>query len=1040
MDASFSNLKGTTVFVQNPNLRRAFQASLARAVRECAVPILSRVSEAVLTTTDALIRKDFATEGDAAKFRKSYQTLAQQLAHSMVICSGRKILSETVEATMLQLLGPQVNPNELPLAELSLAIQGNVDLCVDIVENLAASNIGELIEERMRLQVVARERHPPGQPFVDPAASEYALLLPFPLGLQREGVRDTQLQIYTNFGSNLAAISAEQLAALPQGLQPQTKQAPNMQSQPTRQQPQAPPNAQPQAQQPTLIGVNQTMPGLQPQMGRATDATEFASQEPPSRQLGPGVSKGEDNVGLDHLFTVVTQMCEKAIQMLDECQETTLSELSPESPILQALTQATAICQRNAIKYPELLLKVAQFAVNCLFTQVHSSPLSNEIYVVLLDKLCEYSPSTAKDVTWWMVHSVDQRKFNWPAIFALINVQLVAPLKLDGLIGKLIAESESPVLVKFASSLLLNVFGSSGSKPMALRSEFACSLEALAKYNPKDESEEAKQAVQLRNNLFELLQKHNVPALPLSGESSTDSYVHMGYIFVEWTKLLGHSELSSELQNKFIDRLFHNDILSDPLQFSVFFRAATQVSTTAFVAEHEIRTRTQRETFLSADCLAKLIVAIILRFSRDRSMEAGDYLRNIMGVVTLVLISEHDLNQNVWNECAYFRLFSSIFCEWCNASTLDSKATELLDGVFFTTMADIINSLQPLLYPEFTFAWISLVSHRMFLPKLLTLPEQEGYSSALRLLSSLLKFQKTYQNEKHDVLNVTQKAIYRIFLAIAHDFPEFLCECHYQLVTAAPGNYTQLKNIILAAKPKFAPQEINPYINTLDYDSLPNCYDNVSVHSLPVEDLLKCGLKKPVDNFLRIPAPALMRAIYSAIKLNYPKETAQYGFETLNFNVKLINALVVHVGLAVAGDKLPNQAPGFNPKSAHAALLVDLLNYGNTEFRYHMISAMADQLRYPSIVTQWFISVAMHMFSTEQSWSSPEIYSELQEIWLRVILERVIFSKPHPWGLTVLLVALIRNDEVDIFSLPFVKNADSSLKMIFETLGRNVRA
>ncbi|KAM9917066.1 hypothetical protein OXX59_009588, partial [Metschnikowia pulcherrima] len=153
LDASFSTLVGTTIFTQNPNLRRAFQASLARAVRECAVPILSRVSEAVLSTTEALVRKDFATEADAGKFRKSYQIMAQQLAHSMVVCSGRKILSETVEATMLQLLGNQINANELPLLELSSAIQSNVHLCVEIVENLAASNISELIEERMRSQV-----------------------------------------------------------------------------------------------------------------------------------------------------------------------------------------------------------------------------------------------------------------------------------------------------------------------------------------------------------------------------------------------------------------------------------------------------------------------------------------------------------------------------------------------------------------------------------------------------------------------------------------------------------------------------------------------------------------------------------------------------------------------------------------------------------------------------------------------------------------------------------------------------------------------
>ena len=83
--------------------------------------------------------------------------------------------------------------------------------------------------------------------------------------------------------------------------------------------------------------------------------------------------------------------------------------------------------------------------------------MSNEIYVVILDKLCEYSPSTAKDVIWWLVHSSDQRKFNMPVMLSLLKVQLIQPIKLDLSIGKLIKETNNPVVVKFAASLLTNI-------------------------------------------------------------------------------------------------------------------------------------------------------------------------------------------------------------------------------------------------------------------------------------------------------------------------------------------------------------------------------------------------------------------------------------------------------------------------------------------------------------------------------------------------------------------------------------------------------
>lgn len=47
VDTSFSTLVGNTIFTQHANLRRALQASLTRAVRECAMPILNRCRSSI---------------------------------------------------------------------------------------------------------------------------------------------------------------------------------------------------------------------------------------------------------------------------------------------------------------------------------------------------------------------------------------------------------------------------------------------------------------------------------------------------------------------------------------------------------------------------------------------------------------------------------------------------------------------------------------------------------------------------------------------------------------------------------------------------------------------------------------------------------------------------------------------------------------------------------------------------------------------------------------------------------------------------------
>lgn len=1022
LDASFSNLSGNTVFTQNPNLRRALQASLARAVRECAVPILSRVSEAVLTTTEALVKKDFATEGDVLKFKKAYLILAQQLTHSMVVCTGRKILIETIEATMLQLLSNQVNPNELPLNELNIAIQSNVDLCVEIVEKLAASNIGELIEERMKPQVHAREINPPGELFCSDSASDYARHLPPPLGLQQDGLRDSQLNIYYSFGSNTVGRPEPQNThrqtpqlSVPQAqLQPQVVQAPGSQQDPL--------NAA--------------------SLSQATFHEESSGRGSVPSQITPqqasAVMQPDDLATVDQLCAMITQMCEKVIQMLSSVKENNLSELSADHPILQTVSQALNLCQSNALKHPDLLLKVAQYAVNCLFTQTHENPMSSEIFVVILDRLCEYSPSTAKDVTWWMVHSVDQRKFNMPVIFSLMKVQLVSPTKLDGPIGKLIQESQSAVLVNFAATLLLKVFSADEPRPIALRSDFAVTLAALSQYTGEEGSAESTQAIAARDELFDLLKKSALPSLPSLANKPPSMYVQSGYLFAEWTKLLSHGDETIPLQKNFIDALFHNGFLTEPSKVEVFFKAATEVSTGAFGAEHEIRSRTQREVYLAVDCLATLIIKVVLRFPKSNAEDAIDWLKTVIGVTSLVLIEEHELAKANWNERAYFRIFSTMMSSYANAAIRDVNATSHLDEKFYCLLSEVFNSIQPIVYPGFTFAWIPLITHRMFLPKLIELPEKAGYTPAVRLLTALLKFQNIYsrdESSQSDVISVIYRAISRIFVALSHDYPEFVVQCHYQLVSAIPSNYIQLRNVVLSAASTVIQED--PHNMSLNLEETAGGDQAPIVFYNPMQDLVKVGLKKPVENYLRIPAPGLMRTIHAGTKLNHPKDTADYGFEVVHYNVKLINALVLHVTTSALEERLQKSGTAFNLQSSQVSLIVDLLNIGSTEFRYHLLCAIVNQLRYPNSHTVWSVQLLVHLFGGS-ALSSDVAQNEVQEIILRAILERAVV-KPRPWGLTVITKEILCNEELSLSSLPFIQTAPQEVRVILDTLLRGFK-
>ncbi len=73
----------------------------------------------------------------------------------------------------------------------------------------------------------------------------------------------------------------------------------------------------------------------------------------------------------------------------------------------------------------------------------------------------------------------------------------------------------------------------------------------------------------------------------------------------------------------------------------------------------------------------------------------------------------------------------------------------------------------------------------------------------------------------------------------------------------------------------------------------------------------------------------------------------------------------------------------------------------DTEGRYMLLNAIANQLRYPNNHTHYFSCVLLYLFAEAQQ----EI---VQEQITRVLLERLIVNRPHPWGLLITFIELIK--------------------------------
>ena len=86
------------------------------------------------------------------------------------------------------------------------------------------------------------------------------------------------------------------------------------------------------------------------------------------------------------------------------------------------------------------------------------------------------------------------------------------------------------------------------------------------------------------------------------------------------------------------------------------------------------------------------------------------------------------------------------------------------------------------------------------------------------------------------------------------------------------------------------------------------------------------------------------------------------------------------------------------------------------EGRYYVLNAIANQLRYPNNHTYYFSCTLLNLFVQCKQ-------EMIMEQITRVLLERLIVHRPHPWGLLITFIELIRNPLYDLWKQPFTKCA-----------------
>lgn len=344
--------------------------------------------------------------------------------------------------------------------------------------------------------------------------------------------------------------------------------------------------------------------------------------------------------------------------------------------------------------------------------------------------------------------------------------------------------------------------------------------------------------------------------------------------------------------------------------------------------------------------------------------------------------------------------------------------------------SNTFHTLNPSVLPGFAFAWLELISHRYFMPKLLFSKHQKEWPHLQRLLVDLFRFLEPYLRNAE--LNPSIRLLYRgtlkILLVLLHDVPEFLCDYHFSFCDVIPPSCIQMRNLILSAFPRHM-RLPDPFTPNLKVDLLPEISQPPRVLSKHTAVLDSAdSLRDDVDAYLKSrSSPNFLAELRFKLLLPH-NEALRCG---TNYNAPLINSLVLHVGVQAIAQLQSKMAPPIVNSSAmdiFQRLVLDL----DSEGRYLFLNALANQLRYPNNHTHYFSCVLLCLFADARINESEVV----QEQITRVLLERLIVNRPHPWGLLITFIELVKNPRYHFWEHRFIHCANE-IEKLFENVMRS---
>ncbi|XP_015223976.1 CCR4-NOT transcription complex subunit 1 isoform X2 [Lepisosteus oculatus] len=973
----------------HPQLKQCVRQAIERAVQELVHPVVDRSIKIAMTTCEQIVRKDFALDSEESRMRVAAHHMMRNLTAGMAMITCREPLLMSIATNLKNsftaaLRAPTPQQREMMEQAAAQIAQDNCELACCFIQKTAVEKAGPEMDKRLATEFELRKHaRQEGRRYCDPVVLTYqAERMPEQIRLKVGGVDPKQLAVYEEFARNV--------------------------------------------------------PGFLPS-NDLSQPTGFLAQ--PMKQAWAA----DD----------VAQIYDKCIADLEQHLHAIPPALAmnPQTQALRSLLESVVVARnsRDAIAALGLLQKAVEGLLDATSGADADLLLRyRECHLLVLKALQDgraYGPQWCnKQITRCLIECRDEYKYNVEAVELLIRNHLVNMQQYDLHLAQSMENGLHYMAVAFAMQLVKLLLVDERSVSHITEADLFHTIETLMRTSAHSRANAPEGLPQLmevvRSNYEAMIDRaHGGPNFMMhSGISQASEYddppglrEKAEYLLREWVNLY-HSAAAGRDSTKafsaFVGQMHQQGILKTDDLITRFFRLCTEMCV-------EISYRAQAEqqhnpaasaAIIRAKCYHNLdafvrLIALLVKHSGEatNTVTKINLLNKVLGIVVGVLIQDHDVRQTEFQQLPYHRIFIMLLLEL-------NAPEHVLETINFQTLTAFCNTfhiLRPTKAPGFVYAWLELISHRIFIARMLAhTPQQKGWPMYAQLLIDLFKYLAPFLRnvELNKPMQILYKGTLRVLLVLLHDFPEFLCDYHYGFCDVIPPNCIQLRNLILSAFPRNM-RLPDPFTPNLKVDMLSEI--NIAPRILTnFTGVMPSQFKKDLDSYLKTRSPVTF--------LSELRSNLQVSNEPGNrYNIQLINALVLYVGTqAIAHIHNKGSTPSMSTitHSAHMDIFQNLAVDLDTEGRYLFLNAIANQLRYPNSHTHYFSCTMLYLFAEANT-------EAIQEQITRVLLERLIVNRPHPWGLLITFIELIKNPAFKFWNHDFVHCAPE-IEKLFQSVAQ----